>query len=260
MPANRTTRSQSIFSGPQPEGKYQNNWRDRIKPDWPVPQIQNVVATCDMGCRVNLPVLAAQARNVEFNRKKFHALVMRIREPRTTTLVFASGKMVVTGAKSEALALLAARKHTRAVQKCGFPTRFRDFKVQNFVGSATCDFLIRLERIAYLYKESAMYEPELFPGLVYTMVRPKLKCLVFSTGKVVLTGAKSAEDVHEAFTNLYPLLLEAKVAGSCAPPPRIRTRLAPEVKVERRATRAEQRQPVKDYSTANGNGRVASIR
>ncbi|KAK3294444.1 uncharacterized protein B0H64DRAFT_463345 [Chaetomium fimeti] len=247
MPADRTTRSQTGSPpGPEPEGtRHPYTWRERFKPDWPQPQIQNVVATVNMECRLNLPVIAQHARNVEYNRKKFHALIMRIRDPRTTTLVFASGKMVITGAKSEALAQFAARKHARAVQKCGFQTRFRDFKVQNFVGSATCDFLIRLERIAYMYKESAMYEPELFPGLVYTMIRPKLKCLVFSTGKVVLTGAKAADDVFEAFANLYPLLLEAKVAGSTAPPPRIRTKLSPEVKAARRAMRAEERRLAK---------------
>jgi transcription initiation factor TFIID TATA-box-binding protein len=252
MPANVQTRSASLSL--QQNRQPQKPWRERIKPDWPAPQIQNVVATVNLGCRLNLPIIAQHARNVEYNRKKFHALVMRIREPRTTTLVFATGKMVIIGAKSEALANLAARKHARAIQKCGFTTTFKDFKVQNFVGSATCDFLIRLERIAHMYRESAMYEPELFPGLVYAMIRPKLKCLVFSTGKVVLTGAKSAEDIHEAFANLYPLLLEAKVAGSKAPPPRIRTRLTPEEKASRKRLRQElrlQAQPKKEEGQLN---------
>jgi transcription initiation factor TFIID TATA-box-binding protein len=201
--------------------------RDRIKPDWPLPQIQNVVATVNLDCRLDLQVIAQQARNVEYNRKKFHALIMRIRSPRTTTLVFASGRLVVTGAKSEELARLAARRHARAIQKCGFRTKFLDFKVQNFVGSATCDFLVRLEGIAHGYPQFAWHEPELFPGLVYTMVKPALKCLVFTTGKVVLTGAKRVEDVFEAFANLYPLLLEAKVAGSTAPEPKGKGRPAP---------------------------------
>lgn len=240
MPPNVQTRSgaERELRDRQPK----TSWRERIKPDWPAPIIQNVVATVDLGCRLDLRLISEQARNVEYNRRKFHALIMRIREPRTTTLVFSSGKMVITGAKSEALAKLAARKHARALQKCGFGTGFSDFKVQNYVGSATCDFLIRLERIAHMYRESAMYEPELFPGLVYTMLRPKLKCLVFSTGKIVLTGAKAVEDIQEAFANLYPLLLEAKVAGSKAPPPRVRARLTPEEKAARRNWRKLQRQ------------------
>ncbi|KAK4251319.1 transcription factor TFIID-domain-containing protein [Corynascus novoguineensis] len=204
-----------------------SSWQERAKPDWPMPTVQNVVATADLGCRLNLQTIAQHARNVEYNRRKFHALVMRIREPRTTTLVFASGRMVVTGAKSESLARLAARRHARAIQKCGYQSvKFVNFKVQNFVGSVTCGFLVRLERISHKYWQSARHEPELFPGLVYTMVKPSLKCLVFTTGKVVLTGAKKKEDVFEAFLNLYPLLLEAKVEGSTVSKPNEKTSLA----------------------------------
>jgi transcription initiation factor TFIID TATA-box-binding protein len=136
---------------------------------------------------------------------------MRIRDPRTTSLVFASGRMVITGAKSEQLARLAARRHARVIQKCGFNTKFIDFKVQNFVSSASCGFYIRLEGLAAQHAASARHEPEMFPGLVYAMLNPQLKCLVFTTGKVVITGAKREEDVYEAFVNLYPILLDFRV-------------------------------------------------
>ena len=186
-------------------------WQTRLNPSWPLPQIQNVVATVNLGCRLDLKTIAQHARNVEFNRNKFHALVMRIREPRTTTLVFASGKVVITGAKSAALAHLAGRRHARAIQKCGYQTRFGDFKVQNFVGSAGCGFGIRLEGLAHQYYPSASYEPEIFPGLVFRMVKPRVVCLVFANGKVVLTGAKSQDMVFEAWVNLFPMLLDYKL-------------------------------------------------
>lgn len=67
--------------------------------------------------------------------QRFAAVIMRIREPKTTALVFASGKVVVTGAKSEDDARLAARKYARIIQKLGFEAKFQDFKVQNIVGS-----------------------------------------------------------------------------------------------------------------------------
>ena len=62
---------------------------------------------------------------------------MRIRNPKTTALIFASGKMVCTGAKTEALAREAARKYAKVIIKLGFPAQFKDFKIQNMVGS--CD-------------------------------------------------------------------------------------------------------------------------
>lgn len=74
---------------------------------------------------------------------------MRIREPKTTALIFASGKMVVTGAKSEDDSKLAARKYARIIQKLGFPSKFTDFKIQNIVGSCDVRFPIRLEGLAY---------------------------------------------------------------------------------------------------------------
>ena len=64
-----------------------------------------------------------QARNAEYNPKRFAAVIMRIREPRTTALIFSSGKMVCTGAKSEEDSRMAARKYARIVQKLGFQVK-----------------------------------------------------------------------------------------------------------------------------------------
>src|SRR5438309_7445882 len=76
---------------------------------------------------------------------------MRIREPKTTALIFASGKMVVTGAKSEDDSKLASRKYARIIQKLGFNAKFTDFKIQNIVGSCDIKFPIRLEGLAYTH-------------------------------------------------------------------------------------------------------------
>ena len=74
---------------------------------------------------------------------------MRIRDPKTTALIFASGKMVVTGAKSEDDSRLASRKYTRIVQKLGFDAKFSEFKIQNIVSSCDVKFPIRLEGLTY---------------------------------------------------------------------------------------------------------------
>ncbi|XP_064279148.1 TATA box-binding protein-like 2 isoform X2 [Passer domesticus] len=65
-----------------------------------VPQLQNIVSTVNLGCKLHLKNIALRARNAEYNPKRFAAVIMRIREPRTTALIFSSGKMVCTGAKS----------------------------------------------------------------------------------------------------------------------------------------------------------------
>ncbi|KVH90936.1 Beta2-adaptin/TBP, C-terminal domain-containing protein [Cynara cardunculus var. scolymus] len=99
-----------------------------------VPTLQNIVSTVNLDCKLDLKAIALQARNAEYNPKRFAAVIMRIREPKTTALIFASGKMVCTGAKSEQQSKLAARKklidlilvqYARIIQKLGFPAKFK---------------------------------------------------------------------------------------------------------------------------------------
>lgn len=175
-----------------------------------IPQLQNIVSTVNMGSRLDLKKIALHARNAEYNPKRFAAVIMRIREPRTTALIFSSGKMVCTGAKSEEESRLAARKYARIVQKLGFPTKFKDFKIQNMVGSCDVKFPIRLEGLVLTHSQFSSYEPELFPGLIYRMVKPRIVLLIFVSGKVVLTGAKVRQEIYEAFDNIYPILKNFK--------------------------------------------------
>merc|ERR1712168_1437299 len=171
-----------------------------------VPQLQNIVSTVSLNTPLDLKKIALQARNAEYNPKRFAAVIMRIREPRTTALIFSSGKMVCTGAKSEEQSRLAARKYARVIQKLGFPAKFIDFKIQNIVGSCDVKFPIRLEGLVLAHSQFCSYEPELFPGLIYRMVKPKIVLLIFVSGKVVLTGAKVRSEIYEAFESIYPIL------------------------------------------------------
>lgn len=75
---------------------------------------------------MDLKKIALHARNAEYNPKRFAAVIMRIREPRTTALIFSSGKMVCTGAKSEEDSRLAARKYARIIQKLGFTVSIKN--------------------------------------------------------------------------------------------------------------------------------------
>nr|QES71283.1 TATA-box-binding protein [Helopeltis theivora] len=175
-----------------------------------IPQLQNIVSTVNLGCKLDLKRIALHARNAEYNPKRFAAVIMRIREPRTTALIFSSGKMVCTGAKSEDDSRLAARKYARIIQKLGFSAKFLDFKVQNMVGSCDVKFPIRLEGLVLTHGQFSSYEPELFPGLIYRMVKPRIVLLIFVSGKVVLTGAKVRTEIYEAFDNIYPILKSFK--------------------------------------------------
>ncbi|AWP15919.1 putative TATA box-binding protein-like protein 2 isoform 2 [Scophthalmus maximus] len=174
-----------------------------------IPQLQNIVSTVNLCCPLDLKFIALQARNAEYNPKRFAAVIMRIREPRTTALIFSSGKMVCTGAKSEEQSRLAARKYARVVQKLGFPARFMDFKIQNMVASCDVFFPIRLEGLVLTHQQFSSYEPELFPGLIYRMVKPRIVLLIFVSGKVVLTGNETLHVVD--YNDLYHMTTRSVV-------------------------------------------------
>jgi transcription initiation factor TFIID TATA-box-binding protein len=173
-----------------------------------IPTLQNVVATVNLNCKLDLKNIALRARNAEYNPKRFAAVIMRIREPKTTALIFASGKMVITGAKSEKSSRMAAQRYAKIIHKLGFNATFDDFKIQNIVSSCDTKFSIRLEGLAYAHSNYCSYEPELFPGLIYRMVKPKIVLLIFVSGKIVLTGAKVRDDIYQAFENIYPVLTQ----------------------------------------------------
>lgn len=174
------------------------------------PTLQNIVSTVNLGCQLELKKIALYARNAEYNPKRFAAVIMRIRSPRTTALIFSSGKMVCTGAKSEDDSRLAARKYARIIQKLGFAAKFMDFKIQNIVGSIDVGFCLRLECFHTCHSQFCSYEPELFPGLIYRLHEPKVVLLIFVSGKVVITGAKLRAEINEAFEKIYPILKNFK--------------------------------------------------
>ncbi|KAL0375998.1 UNVERIFIED_CONTAM: TATA-box-binding protein [Sesamum calycinum] len=179
-------------------------------PSGPVPTIQNIVSTVNLDCKLNLAEISLKTKNSEYNPKRFSAVIMRIKEPKTTALIFASGKIVCTGAKTEQESRLAARKFARVVQKVGFPARFSGFRIQNMVGSCDVKFPIRLENMVCGHGVYSVYEPEIFPGLIYRMKNPKVVILVFASGKIVIAGAKAKDDIFTAFDNIYPVLQQYK--------------------------------------------------
>ncbi|KAM7538529.1 hypothetical protein Aperf_G00000059378 [Anoplocephala perfoliata] len=172
------------------------------------PIIYNVVSSVDLACPIELRKVVMFIRNAEYNPKRFTGCVIRLREPRVTCLLFSTGKMVATGGRSEESNNLGARKCARVIQKLGFPVQFNNFRIQNVVGIVDLKFPIRLEGLLMANEQMSQYEPEIFPGLIYRIINPKLVFLIFVNGKVIITGAKSVELIYEALNKVYPVLLK----------------------------------------------------
>ncbi|CAK4331009.1 unnamed protein product [Aphanomyces euteiches] len=152
--------------------------------------VKNIVGTIDVQTPLDLKTIALHARNAEYNPRKFSAVIMRLRDPKTTALMFSSGKVVITGASTEANCRLAARKYCKVLQKLNFPAKFHLFKVCNMMGTSDLRFPIRLEGLLNDHSRFCTYEPELFAGLIFKLVDPKLTFLIFVSGKLVICGAK----------------------------------------------------------------------
>ena len=174
----------------------------------PVISVENVVASASVDQKMDLNEITRLFPDVEYHPDQFPGLVFRIRSPRTATLIFTSGKMVCTGSKSELLARKAVKAVVRQLRKGGISVK-KDatVEIQNIVASINLGGKIHLEQAARSLPRS-MYEPEQFPGLIHRTLDPKTVILVFSSGKLVCTGAKREPDVHRSVNNLHSTLEE----------------------------------------------------
>jgi len=170
--------------------------------------IENVVASATLKQRIDLDSVVKAFPNVEYRPEQFPGLVFRLKTPKTATLIFNSGKMVCTGAKSERQAKRAVRKVVRELVNNGIVIVGKpEIQIQNIVASANLGGRVDLEKSAYTLGRT-MYEPEQFPGLIYRMEKPKVVILLFASGKLVCTGAKKENEVSMAVEKLHARLEE----------------------------------------------------
>ncbi|MFX1394915.1 MAG: TATA-box-binding protein [Promethearchaeota archaeon] len=176
-------------------------------------KIENVVATVEVEIteKINLNEIAREHEDVEYNPERFPGLVMKISEPKATFLIFSTGKMVVTGLRRADEASPGVEKVIKKIKKAGIKVANPKITIQNIVASGDLHTNIDLN-MAAIIMEFAMYEPEVFPGLIYRMQKPKTVFLIFSTGRIVCTGAKNKEVVREAVLNLNREVRELGIA------------------------------------------------
>jgi len=170
--------------------------------------IENVVATATLNQKVDLNAVVKSFPGVQYRPEQFPGLVFRLKRPKTATLIFTSGKMVCTGAKSEKEAHRAVMNVIKELKKGGIIIISKpELKIQNIVASASLGGNIDLEQaVSKLGK--TMYEPEQFPGLIYRMDEPKVVILIFASENLVCTGAKKEQDVYDAVHKLHESLEE----------------------------------------------------
>ena len=168
-------------------------------------RIENVVATTSLGKELDIKSISRALEGAQYEPDRFPGIVYRIKEPKTAMLLFRSGKVVCTGAKSIEMVRTAIDQLVKQIEAAGVPvTKKPEIIVQNIVASADLQLSLNLNTIAIsLGLERVEYEPEQFPGLVYRISEPKVVALLFGSGKIVLTGAKKTEDIDAAAQKIY---------------------------------------------------------
>jgi len=170
--------------------------------------IENVVASATLNQKVDLNAVVKSYPGVEYRPEQFPGLVFRLKRPKTATLIFNSGKMVCTGAKSEKESRRAVMTVVKELKKGGIIIISKpELKIQNIVASASLGGRVDLEQAVSTLGKT-MYEPEQFPGLIYRMDEPKVVILIFASGNLVCTGAKKEQDVYDAVHKLHGSLEE----------------------------------------------------
>jgi len=182
----------------------------------PTYTIVNMVASSELGVKLNLVDLVLELPNVEFEPEQFPGAIVRLTNPKSTLLVFGNGKIVCTGASNEDDIGKAISNFMSLLRK-KFPNLknklrgSKEFKVSNMVASSQLDRIIDLYDLA-LSSDLVEYEAEQFPGAIIHFEKPKVAILLFRTGKLICAGARSRKDIEQGILKTKDLV--AKILKS----------------------------------------------
>ena len=165
------------------------------------PKIQNIVATVDLKCALDLAYIASHSVNVVYKPKKFDAVTMRLRNPRSSANIFKSGKMVCLGTTDEVDARIATRKFARIIQRLGFPVKFTNYRIVNIVASTALGFKPNFERFYNENIKRVFFNPEMFSGMYYS--GGKTTVTLFRSGKVTMTNIKTRQHMYDVYKEFF---------------------------------------------------------
>ncbi len=176
----------------------QPDWEVFSVPKRPKYKIENVVASVEVDAKIDLNLLARKQRDAEYNPEQFPGLMLRVKNPKATILVFNSGRMVITGLRRESEAEKAVENVIAKIRKAGITVSGKPkITIQNIVASGDLHSRVDLD-MAQMALERCLYEPEVFPGLIYRMKTPKAVFLIFSSGRIVCAGTNKETITRKA--------------------------------------------------------------
>lgn len=169
--------------------------------------IQNIVvkSTLNIKSDIDLIKLVKLVKNTEYNKERFPGLFFRINDPKCVVIIFRTGKMILTGIKAfthiKKIVDFIVKELNKTL-KANIKRDMVNSEVVNIVATANFENKINLD-LSAITLNNVIFEPEVFPGLIYKCVNP-VKCvfLIFNSGNVVLTGVREEKAIEPALINL----------------------------------------------------------
>lgn len=162
-------------------------------------QVNNITCTFELGCGLSFPHLKGVMWDVEFKR---NMMILRIRKPAATALVFEKGSVSMSGTKSIKQARIASRRFARKIQKAGYAVSVKNFSVHNIALSTKVPFKLDITKLPATLQNRVSVETELFNGgIVYgkTIENHSKRYIFFSTGTIIATGYKQIAEANSHY-------------------------------------------------------------
>ena len=200
-----------IYKNPFPPSLYisggiMDNKLADLKPSTGSIRCVNVVSVTTLGTRLDLEMLPGRISGATYNPKKLNAVIIRLKVPKVTCLVFRSGSVTCAGADSIHWNRFGVKRCIRKIRSYFPEVSMRSYRVVNMVASCSMGFRIDLERLRFEHQPKAIFEPELFAGLTLRLTDPKVTAVIFRNGKFQIVGCTTHSQVDVAYKRLVHLL------------------------------------------------------
>ncbi|OXA45470.1 TATA-box-binding protein [Folsomia candida] len=202
--------SQYNFIIPEPHKLKNAPWKQSPiePPEGLEPTVLSVAASVNLGADLDLKAVADACSDLRYNPESFAPLVMRLKDPIATAMIFPGGNMIISGAKSVEACKIAVTKFTAMVRSVGFNVRPFGMLIKNISAAFSVGFKIRLRSLSKdrMLTPQMTYEPDAFTGVAMVLPCPKANVMVCRTGSGIIQGVTSFKDLDKVFKIIYPHL------------------------------------------------------
>ncbi|KAL0219142.1 hypothetical protein P9112_004795 [Eukaryota sp. TZLM1-RC] len=190
-----------------------NKTKEGSEEHWHVPQvlIHNVGATFNVKCKLDLRHIARYVKNSEYNPRRTSFVILRLEKPRATAWVYANGNINIIGAKGEEEATKVAPVIYKQLRKANFPVRLEKFQITNVMGTIDMGIWVDVRALHMGNPRNTEFDSEHPHSVTLLMNNPRVKAVIYHTGKIKFNSAKSRKDIDIAAKEIQGVVRKFKI-------------------------------------------------